>query len=136
MRLTFAVEGDDTSYAAKVIASEEGIDASTRNLRVRALVSNEGTPLKTGAFARVTLDLGTDSTALMVPTQAVIPQERDKMVIRVKEGIAQMRTITTGVRRESLVEVTSGLAKGDTVLTTGILFVRDGMPVKISGLVQ
>jgi membrane fusion protein (multidrug efflux system) len=136
MKLSFSIEGADKAYTATVMATEQGIDAATRNLKVRALVNAADAALTSGAFARITLDLGTDSSAIMIPTQAIIPQERDKKVIVVRSGKALFVKVSTGERRESTVEVTGGLASGDTIVTTGLLFLRPGMPVKLSRLVQ
>jgi len=135
MPVSFTVEGDATTYGASVTASERNIDAATRNLRVRALVAGK-TPLETGLFARVIVDLGTDSNALMIPTQSIIPQERGKVVVVLRAGKAKFTPVTTGIRQEATVEAVHGLSVGDTILTTGLLFVKPGMPVKLSRLVQ
>jgi len=136
MKLLFTIEGENVSYAATVIATEQGIDVTTRNLKVRALTEQTADALKSGTFARVTLNLGQSERTLTIPTQAVIPQERDKSVIVIKAGNAVFTKITTGIRQEATVEVTSGLSAGDTIVTTGLLFIRPGMPVKLSKVVQ
>ena len=68
----------------------------------------------------------------MIPTQCIIPQERDKKVIVSKNGKAKFMIVKTGIRKESTIEIVSGLEKGDTVLTTGILFVKPGEAIKFS----
>jgi len=132
--VAFTVQGDSTRYNAKVIASEEEMDVATRNLRVRALVASSGRHLMPGAFANIMLSMGKNTAALMIPSQAIIPQERDKQVIRVSNGKAEFVTVITGVRQASLVEVISGLTAGDTIATTGILFIRPGMKVTFSNI--
>lgn len=129
--VSFTVEGTPTPYTATVQATEQSISADTRNLQVRALVKNKG-QLLSGAFAEVTLSLGQKNEALMIPSQAVIPQARDKRVIVNRGGKAQFVTIKTGVRQAELVEVTEGLKAGDTIATTGILFLRPDAPLQFS----
>jgi membrane fusion protein (multidrug efflux system) len=132
LKVTFTVQGDDSKHEATVMATEEGIDASTRNLNARAVVQNTKALLKPGAFANVELQLKEIKNALMVPTQAIIPQELKKQLIVVKEGKANFVTVQTGVRQTSTIQVLSGVASGDTIVTTGILFLKPGMSLKFS----
>jgi membrane fusion protein (multidrug efflux system) len=135
-KLKFTVQGDDTKYDASVIATEEGIDAVSRNLKVRALVLSKNSSLVPGKFANIELTLGEDQNALMIPTQAIIPQEKDKKVILSENGKAKMVTVKTGIRKESTIEIVSGIKAGDTVLTTGILFIKPGDVIKFSKVLK
>lgn len=136
MKVTFTVQGDDAKHEATVMATEEGIDVTTRNLKARAVVKNKDAQLKPGAFANVELELGENKNALMVPTQAIIPQERNKQLIIAKNGKAKFVTVTTGVRQASNVEVLDGIEPGDTVVTTGLLFLKPGADLKFSRVAQ
>jgi membrane fusion protein, multidrug efflux system len=136
LKVKFTVLGDDAPHEATVMATEEGIDVATRNLKARAVVKNKDATLKPGAFANVELELGENKNALMVPTQAVIPQERTKQLIVAKNGKAKFVTVTTGVRQASNVEVLDGIVAGDTVVTTGLLFLKPGSDLKFSKIVQ
>jgi membrane fusion protein (multidrug efflux system) len=128
----FSVQGDDALFSARIIASEGGIETTTRNLKVRAVVEGSYNSLKTGAFARVEVPLEVNPAAMMIPTQAIIPQERNKQVIVVRKGVAVFLTVKTGVRQAAELEVTDGLVIGDTVVTTGLQFIRPGAKVKFS----
>ena len=108
-KIKFSVQGDDNTYDAEVMATEEGISATSRNLNARAVVTMSGKHLVPGSFAKVDLILGNSSTALMVPTQAVIPQERNKKVIVCRNGKAEFVIIKTGIRKAEAVEVLEGL---------------------------
>jgi membrane fusion protein (multidrug efflux system) len=136
LKVKFSVQGEGALHDATVLATEEGIDVATRNLKVRAVVKNKDAELKPGAFANVELELGENKNALMVPTQAIIPQERTKQLIVGKNGKAKFVTVTTGVRQASSVEVLDGIAAGDTVVTTGLLFLKPGADLKFSKVVQ
>lgn len=131
-RIKFQVQGSDSLYDALVIATEMGIESTTRNLRARAEVKGNSPSLVPGTFATVKLDLSENRNALMIPTQAVIPQERNKKVILSRNGVAVLVTVKTGIRQASLVEVTEGLEPGDTVVTTGLLFIKAGSPLKFA----
>jgi membrane fusion protein, multidrug efflux system len=131
-KVQFKVQGDDNKHDAMVIATEEGIDPGTRNLKVRSLVSMNTTSLVPGTFANVELRLNENKHALMVPTQSIIPREREKQLIVARSGKAQFLKVKTQIRQESMIEVVEGIQAGDTVVTTGILFIKPGMALKFS----
>jgi membrane fusion protein (multidrug efflux system) len=124
-KVNFLVQGDEKKYEATVMATEEGIDIDTRNLKVRAIVNGSSNHLIPGAFADVILKLNENKQALMIPTQAIIPSEQNKSVIVAKNGKAHFTLVKTGVRKASAIEVTEGLHPGDTIITSGILFLKE-----------
>lgn len=133
-QVKFTVEGMNKTIPARVIATEEAVMEDTRSLRIRAVVQGKAPQLIPGAFAKVQLDFGTDNQALMIPTQAVIPQARYKKVIVYRNGTAVFETVTTGVRDSSNVQITSGLNVGDTIVTTGLLSIKPEAKIAITKL--
>ena len=130
----FSVEGSATPFTAKVLATDQSITADSRNLTARALVQGNHRDLLPGAFAEVTLNLGNKMSALLVPSQAIIPQARDKKLIVSRNGKATFVTVQTGVRQAGMVEITSGIQAGDTIATSGMLFLRPDAPLNFSSL--
>lgn len=135
-KVSFQVDGGVQTHQAVVIATENSVEQSTRTLRVRALVKNNHPELVPGIFAKVNLQLGKDSTALMIPTQAVIPTARNKQVILFRKGSAVFTVVETGIRDSVFVQVTSGLKIGDTVLTTGLMVLRPNANVKVKRVIS
>jgi membrane fusion protein (multidrug efflux system) len=129
--LTFVVRGTDAARTARVYAVEPGLDPDTRTLRLRARAPNPDRRLRPGAFADVTLTLGAVDSALVVPSFAVVPALGTQRVFVADAGRAAPRNVTLGVRTDSTVQITSGLAPEDTVLTSNIQDVRAGLPVKV-----
>ncbi|WP_078063345.1 efflux RND transporter periplasmic adaptor subunit [Bacteroides ihuae] len=125
MMVDFTMFNDNKLYHATVIATEQGIDSATRNLKVRALITTPSKELIPGSFANIQLKFGENTHALMIPTQAIIPQEGDKMVIVAREGKAHFVKIKTGIRKSSKIEVTEGLEPIDTIITSGLLFLKE-----------
>lgn len=123
----------DTSIAT-VYAYEPKVDAATRSLVIRARVQNRDKKLLPGNFAKVWLPLESISNALMIPTQSVIPENKGKKVVRVKNNQAEMVWIKTGIRQASDIQVEEGLGVGDTILTTGLMFARPGSDVQITAI--
>jgi len=132
MLVSFKLEGDTTTYNANVIATEQSVEAETRNLSVRAIISGSNRNILPGAFAQVNVILGSKTDALMIPSQSIIPQARNKVVIVSKAGRATFIPVKTGVREEAMVEIVIGLQVGDTIATTGILFLRPEAPLIFS----
>jgi membrane fusion protein, multidrug efflux system len=85
-----------------------------------------------GVFAKVNLQLGKDESALMVPTQALIPTIRNKQIIRLRKDSAQFVVVETGIRDSAFVQIVNGLTSGDTVITTGLMAIRPNSKLKIT----
>jgi membrane fusion protein (multidrug efflux system) len=62
----------------------------------------------------------------------VVPQLKGQSVYLFKGGTVSSQMVETGLREEKRVQIISGLAEGDTVITTGILQIRPGAKVKIT----
>lgn len=135
-RVQFQLDGTAHSYEATILATESGVTENTRTLRVRAEVAGTNRELVPGLFARISLPMQGNPNAILVPTQALVPTARDKKVIVYRNGKAEMRTVTTGIREASQVEITSGLSAGDTVMTTGIMFLKPNAPIKNLKIVE
>jgi membrane fusion protein (multidrug efflux system) len=134
--VTFTFEGSRKQLGAKVIATESNINESTRSLTVRASVTGKDNGLLPGSFAKVQLSFDPDTNALLIPTQAVLPQARGKKVILYKGGTAIFADVTTGVRDSARVQIIDGLKAGDTILVTGLLSVRPEAKVQIGKIVN
>lgn len=138
-QISFLVDGAAQPSQGVVYAIEPGVEEQTRNLRIRARINNiltgTGQPrFRPGTFARVTLTIQNEQS-LVVPTQAVIPQTRTNQVIVVKNGKAIFKDVKTGLRTAGTIQILSGLQKGDTVATTGLLFLKPDAPVKIGKVI-
>lgn len=131
-RISFSIGNNTNQYAAEVYAIEPIIDQSTRTLRLRALYPNPKLEVIPGSFATVELVLKTYDEAITIPTDALIPMLGSQMVYLYKSGKAEPIQVETGIRTNELIQVKAGLQPGDTVITTGLLQLRKGMPVALS----
>ncbi|HEY2722360.1 MAG TPA: efflux RND transporter periplasmic adaptor subunit [Chitinophagaceae bacterium] len=134
--VSFTIEGSDKTYNAKVMATESSISQDTRTLTIRAIVENKDASLVPGSFAKVSLNFDPNKNALMIPTQAVIPQARGKKVVIYKNDVAKFVDVTTGIRDSARIEIISGLVPGDTVVTTGLLSVKQDAKIKVSRIIN
>lgn len=126
------VAGMETPFNAKVIAIEPSIDEMTRNIKVRALIQSSSSKLVPGAYVKVELKLKEIPNSILIPSSAVIPDDRFTKVVVVGDSCkAKFVNVEIGTRTEKSVQILDGLKLGDTILTTGLLQVKPGMPVKI-----
>lgn len=132
--ITFSVRNSNEEHTARVMATEPRVNNETRSLRVRARASNDGNGLRPGTFADLTLTLGAVDDALVVPNFALVPNLGVQRVFVYRNGQAQPQEVTIGTRTSDLVEITEGLAPGDTVLTSNIQELRPGRPVEVATL--
>ena len=130
--VNFTIAGADKTFVATIMATESNIEANTRTLKIRAVVKGQHKLLVPGAFAKVTLQMGKNDHSLIVPSQAVIPQARNKQVIVYKSGIPRFAVVTTGIRDSSYVQVLEGVNEGDTVVTTALLAIRPDSKIKLT----
>lgn len=127
-----SISGRNDSLNGTIVAYDPGANTVTRTIRARAIIPNTDKELIAGSFARVHIPLESDSNAILVPSRAVIPTTKDKLIAVVRNGQAELKTVKLGTRTENKVEILSGLQKGDTILTTGLMQVKTGMPVTIT----
>lgn len=133
-KISFTVQGTDKTFEGEIYAIEPKIDSQTRTLQLRALSDNEEGLLVPGAFANLELILETIDNALMIPTIGLIPEVQGQKVFLYRDGLVVEQRVQTGIRTPERVQIIEGLEPGDTVLTTGLLQVRDGMSVQIDSL--
>ena len=133
-KVSFHVQGIEETMIAEVYAKEPSINTETRTLQVRARSENTDGKLLPGAFADLELTLSTIDDALMVPTISLVPELEGQKVFVVKNGKVEPHSVQTGLRNDTRIQILDGVQPGDTVLTTGLLQVRPGMPVKVVNL--
>lgn len=132
--VSFTVEGIADKYAAKIYAVEPRIDRNTRTVQIRALTEPASRAMLPGAFANVEIPLERIENALMVPTQALIPDLNSYKLFVYEGGKAAVRMVQAGARTEQSVQIVEGLKPGDTLITSGLLQIRPGTAVHISDL--
>jgi membrane fusion protein (multidrug efflux system) len=131
--ITFTV--DDKAYSASVYAVEPKIDVEMHSVQIRALYPNKNEELKSGRYAGITLELSKIDNAMAIPTEALIPEMEGEKVYIYKNGKAQSVKVTTGLRTEAKIQITSGLEFGDTLLTSGILQLRENLSITLDTVI-
>ena len=129
--LMFTTSNSNEKYDATIYATEPQVDIATRTLKIRAVADNKEGKLFPGTFANVILPLQTVEDAILVPTQSLIPIQNGKVIFVSQEGKAKEIEVETGTRTDSMVRIISGIEAGDTILTSGVMSLKNGTPVKV-----
>jgi Cu(I)/Ag(I) efflux system membrane fusion protein len=95
------------------------VDANTRTLKVRIAFENPGELLKPDMYGQVTLTTG-GARRLMVPRSAVLDSgDRQVVFLDRGDGNFEPRTVKTGQESGDRIEILSGLAAGERIVTSG-----------------
>jgi membrane fusion protein (multidrug efflux system) len=134
--VTFNIDGSNDTFNASVYAIDPKIDLDTRTIVLRALYPNKNEELKPGRYAdKITMTLSKIDSAIAIPSEALIPEMEGEKVFIYKSGRARSINVTTGLRTESSIQISSGLNFGDTLLITGILQLRQSLPVRLDTVI-
>jgi membrane fusion protein (multidrug efflux system) len=126
--IAFTIQTGRESFSARIYSTDSRIDETTRTLRMRAVTPNPKGALLPGSFANVAVTLN-PRKSLTVPARALIPELRGHRVFVCRDGKAESRPVVIGERADDRVEIVSGLSDGDSLITTAILQLREGMAV-------
>ncbi len=131
------------TWAGQVDTLDASIDPSTRNLRVRGIIDNDGRVLRPGMFVDVEITLPSVRQVVTVPATSIIyaPYSDSAFVVEepdgVKEPAGSMKVVKQvfvrlGERRGDLVEVVDGIEAGQEVVSTGAFKLRNGASVVVN----
>ena len=124
--------GDLYKYEGDINFINPTIDETTGTIKLRAVFPNPDGRLKPGQFLRLIMEGLIRINALVVPQEAVMQGAKGPFVYVVNDkGLVETRNIQTGLSTndEGWI-VDDGLQAGDVVITSGLLKIRQGMPVK------
>jgi len=122
-----AISGRD--FVGQVDFVDPVVQLPGRTILVKARVANPQRLLQPGMFIEAHLVTAVRPRAVVIPEEAVVPLEGTNFVWVVGDGKASRRPVTLGVRTPGSVEVTSGLAAGEQVVTGGLELLFPGAPV-------
>ncbi|TIN91707.1 MAG: efflux RND transporter periplasmic adaptor subunit [Mesorhizobium sp.] len=127
------VDASGRTFSGSVSSIAETVNATTR-LATVYLGVGEGSGLKPGMFARVTIETAA-TRQLSVADRALVWHDGKPAVFVIDgESKVSARPVTTGTRQNGRVAIESGLSEGDQVVVAGAGFLNDGNLVRVAGL--
>jgi len=121
-------------FSGKIYAVEPKIDQNTRTVQARALIPNDNGELTPGAYVEIEIILENIDKSILIPSEALVPDFEGEKVFLYKQGKAVSQLVTTGIRTEKEIQITSGLNIGDSLITSGIIQLRADAPVKLNSI--
>jgi membrane fusion protein (multidrug efflux system) len=123
----------DESFRGQVYFVAPSLDPRSRQLLLKATVPNPDRRLRPGLFANIQLEAMRAADVVIAPESAVVFDPAGTFVYRVAaDGTAERVAVELGLRRDGRVEVKSGLATGDRVVSAGTNKVAAGQPVQLA----
>lgn len=119
----------DVRIPGKVVRNSNAIDHVTRTLNVEVDVDNSNGRLRPGAYVFVHFDLPSGSTAVTVPSNALLFRSEGLRVAVVRDNRVVLVPVTIGHDFGNSVEITSGLTPNDAVILDPSDSLSDGMEV-------
>lgn len=129
--IEFTVSGSDKVYTAKIYAIEPEVAVATRTLQIRAIADNIDGKLFPGTFADVKLPLNIIKDAIVVPSEAIVPVQNGKKVFISNMGKAKEVMVEATTRTDASILILSGLKAGDTLVTSGVMSLKNEAPIKV-----
>ncbi len=134
------------TFKGKVSAINPVIDASTRNVQVEAIFSNPKIKLTPGMFGSAVVDTGSPKRYITVPQSSIsynpygnliytLKKVPGKMISGNQTYIATQQFVITGDTRGDQIAVLKGISKGDMIVTSGQVKIKNGSTVTINNSV-
>ncbi len=135
----------DRTFTGHVVATDPKVDPVTRNLRVRAEISNPNKILIPGMFATVVISIGGERPQLTLPQTAISYNPYGDVVYVVTKGkdekgkdvlVANQRFVVLGETRGDQIAVLEGITPQDEVVSSGQLKLKNGAIVNVNNAVR
>jgi len=134
MEINFQPDGDLSVYKANVYAKETRVDPKLFSLKVRALYPNTNGRMRPGRSAKIEVHSTPIPNALTAPNESIIKEMGRDIAYIYSGGIAKQIVMDIGKRTESNTQILNGLNAGDTLIISGVMQLRDGLPVVIENI--
>jgi membrane fusion protein (multidrug efflux system) len=129
-KIVFTLHNDSQQFSGKIYAFQPFINADSRMLTLRAKLKNNAN-IVPGSFVSVNYDLGVEKNAFLIPAECVVPELNGQKIWLMQNGKAHELNVMLGIRTADKIQVNGQIKAGDKILTTGLLAVKEGMPIQI-----
>jgi membrane fusion protein, multidrug efflux system len=132
--VSFRVSDLGEPFSATITHVAGSADRSSRMVAITARIDDPRRDrLTPGAFARVTIPIGSSESAPVIPQTAIRPSEKGFLAYVVEGDVARERVLTLGMRTPSGdVEVRDGIKAGERLVIRGSEALRDGAKVRVT----
>ena len=118
-------------YSGKIIAISPAPATGTLTYPVTISVEDKDENIKAGMFAEVQIVTDKREDVICIPSDAVFVKSGESKVVVLNDNIPTLKTVSTGLDNGTMVEITSGITIGETIVVSGQQYVVEGEPVNI-----
>lgn len=134
----------DRVFDGKIAAINPRVDLATRNVQMRAELSNADHALLPGMYATADIAVGDTEPFVTLPQTAITynPYGNTVFIVRKKDGkpdgdlTAEQVFVTIGKTRGDQVQIIKGVKEGDVVVSSGQLKLQNGASVTVNNTVE
>lgn len=117
------------TFEGRVTRVAPSLSTSTRTTEVIVEVPNPDKELRPGMSADVTLIAREDPDSIVIPTEAIIYRQGRPSVYTVRDGMAYLNSVKTGIEESAHIQIIEGLEDGDRVVLKGQYLLKNAHPV-------
>jgi len=121
----------DKEFVGKLTRISPVVDPATGTVKVTVEMHDPSRQMKPGMFARLNIIYDVRKSTMLVPKDAIMAEDKESAVYVVKDSLALRQIVETGYVNTTHIEVLSGLAPQDTVVTTGKGSLKDSSRVEL-----
>src|SRR4051812_2676767 len=132
----------DHDFKGKLTAINSMVDSGTRNVSLQATLQNPDRKLRPGMFAKVEVVFPEKQKTIVIPGSAVsyapygdsvyvIEKKKDPKTGKETQTLRQ-QVVRIGQARGDFIAISAGLKAGETIVSTGVFKLRNGMAVTIN----
>jgi RND family efflux transporter MFP subunit len=121
----------DNNFEGKIDAIVPQADRESRTFPIVIVLDNKEFLIKSGMVARASFLIGDEQPVKLVPKDAIVEFNKNKMVFVVNNGSAEPVPVSPGFAFEDMVQVTGQISKGQQVVIRGNERLRPNQRVKV-----
>jgi RND family efflux transporter MFP subunit len=117
-------------FHGRLAAIAPEVNARNRHFQIEVRIDNSDAALLSGMYATAAIPVARAEKALVVPREAVATRDGRRVVLKIDAGVVTATAVTEGLTDGALVEISDGLAAGDSVIADARRDVATGVRVR------
>jgi RND family efflux transporter MFP subunit len=123
----------DQVFTGRITVIDPTLDPTTRTFRIEVEVDNRDLVLRPGMFIKADIVVEQRADVLVINKELILSRRGRDVVFVEEAGVAQERSIETGLEDEIMAEVIEGLSEGERVITSNYETLRSRTQVRVTG---
>lgn len=120
------------NFQGKISAMSPATASNSMTYPIKIEIENKDSIIKPGMFANVNLVTDKKENVITVPSESVVIKDGESVVYIVKDNLAHVNKIETGIDNGEIVEIIKGINEGEAVVKKGQNYLEEGKKVKIN----